>query len=276
LEALENRSAIRIGSIIGDLGGQSQESQQEGRQQGLLSSNLNRAIGAGVRARSGPVAGGLNDVGIRCTINERSTTIGLHVGGDITSTEDRWETVFGDVVNLLNARSTKVDALEGAVLAGSDGGDDLKDFVESQSTGNGLDIGKSLGYAELVLIRSIGKTDPLSNGGVSLLYDGGNGGGLGVADDGLQIRGTASGHVGDDIGQIIVGARTVRAETLQPSIDGSNCGAAGPLQENLEKTARVETRGTRGSSDSNEGTLALSGNPTDLSKGTTDSGSNKK
>jgi len=83
---------------------------------------------------------------------------------------------------------------------------------------------------------------------------------LSVADDGFEVRGTASGHVGDNNGQVIVGAGAERAESLQPIIDRGNSGAAGSLQENLEKTTGVETLGTRGSSDSNEGTLALGGN----------------
>ena len=56
-------------SIFGKLGSQSQEGQQEGRQQGLVSSNLDRAIGAGVTFSGvGPVAGSLDDVGIGCAI----------------------------------------------------------------------------------------------------------------------------------------------------------------------------------------------------------------
>lgn len=85
---------------------------------------------------------------------------------------------------------------------------------------------------------------------------------MGVAKDRLEVRGTASGNVGGNGGQIVVGARAELAETLQPIIDGGNCGAACPLQENLEKTAWIETLGTRGSSDGNEGILALGGNAT--------------
>ena len=97
-------------------------------------------------------------VGTVVHTNERRPTISLHMGGDITLTEDRWEIGFGDVVNLLNARSTKVDTVEGTSLAGSDGGNDLNDFVESQGTGSGLDVGKGLRYAQLVLVRStVGK-----------------------------------------------------------------------------------------------------------------------
>jgi len=93
-------------------------------------------------------------VGSGALTNERSTTVGLHVGGDIARTEDRWEIGFGNIVNLLNAGSTKVDTAEGAGLAGSDGGNDLKDFVESQGSAGGLDVGEGLGDAQLVLLRS--------------------------------------------------------------------------------------------------------------------------
>ena len=92
------------------------------------------------------------------------------------------------------------------------------------------------------------------------MHDGSEGRGLGIADNGLEVRGTASGHVGDNNGQVIVGAGAERAETFQPIIDRGNCGAAGPLQENLEKTAGVETLSTWRSSDGNEGALALGGN----------------
>lgn len=239
-----------------------------------MSSNLDRAIGAGVTFSSvGPVAGSLDDVGVGCAINERSPTFSLHVGGDVTRTKDRWEIGFCYVVNLLNARSTKVDAIEGT---SSDGGNDLTDFADGQGTGDGLNVGKGLGYAQLVFVRSISKTDSFPNGGVSLLHDGNEGRGLGVADDGLEVRSTTSGHVGDNNGQVIVGAGAERAETFQPIIDRSNSGATGSLQENLEKTVGIETRGTRGSSDGNEGTLALSGNAADLSKCAADSGSKKK
>lgn len=86
--------------------------------------------------------------------NKGSATFSLDVGGDIPRTKDRWEIGFCDIVNLLNARGTKVDAVEGAGLAGSNGGNDLKDFVEGQGTGNGLNVGKGLCYAQLVLLRS--------------------------------------------------------------------------------------------------------------------------
>jgi len=86
--------------------------------------------------------------------NERSTTFSLDIGGDIIRSKDRWEIGFCYVVNLLDARSTKVDAIEGAGLASNDGGNDLEDFAEGQGAGNGLDVGKGLGYAQLVLLRS--------------------------------------------------------------------------------------------------------------------------
>lgn len=86
--------------------------------------------------------------------NERSTTIGLHVGGDIASTKGRWEIGFGDIINLLNAGGTKVNTVKGAGLAGGDGGNELSDFVDSQGAGNGLNAGKGLGYAQLALLRS--------------------------------------------------------------------------------------------------------------------------
>ena len=96
----------------------------------------------------------LDEVRSGALTDERSTTFSLDVGGDIIRTKDRWEIGFCYVVNLLNARSTKVDATEGAGLSSSDAGNDLTDFVEGQGTGNRLNVGKSLGYAQLVLVRS--------------------------------------------------------------------------------------------------------------------------
>lgn len=92
------------------------------------------------------------------------------------------------------------------------------------------------------------------------MHDGSDGRRLSVANNGLEVRGAASGHVGDNNRQVIVGAGAERAETFQPIIDRTNSGAAGSLEENLEKTVGVEALGTRGSSNGNEGTLALGGN----------------
>ena len=56
-------------SVVGRLSGQSQETQQEGRQQGLLTSNLNGAVSTAASVpRGGFVAGGLEDVGVRSAI----------------------------------------------------------------------------------------------------------------------------------------------------------------------------------------------------------------
>ena len=86
--------------------------------------------------------------------DEGSPTIGPHVGGDITLAKDRREIRFGDIVNLLNARSAKVDAIKGAGIAANDGGNSLNKLADGQGTSNGLDAGKGLSDAELVVIRS--------------------------------------------------------------------------------------------------------------------------
>ena len=83
---------------------------------------------------------------------------------------------------------------------------------------------------------------------------------LSAAQNRLELCGAASGNVGDDGGEIIVGARTKRAETLQPSIDGGDDGTSGSRHENLEKVGGVETRSTRGGSDGNYCVLALGRN----------------
>ena len=67
----DNPRADKYTSVFGNSGSQSQETQQKGRQQGLLSGKLDRTVGVayGVgTSRGGPVAGGLNNVGIRSTI----------------------------------------------------------------------------------------------------------------------------------------------------------------------------------------------------------------
>ena len=85
--------------------------------------------------------------------NERSATFGLQVGGNITLANYGRETCLGDIVNLLNARSARVDAIEGA-LVGADCGTDLLKLAGGQGTGNGLNTRKGLGDAELVFVRS--------------------------------------------------------------------------------------------------------------------------
>jgi len=229
--ARDNPRAGKYTSVFGNSSGQSQETQQKCRQQGLLSSDLDRAVGVayGVRAsRGGPVAGSLDDVGIRSTINERSATFRLHLGGDITLANYGRETCLGDIVNLLIARGTKVDAVKGA-LVGADGGTDLAKLAGGQWTSNGLDTGKGLGDAEFVFVRGVGKTKGLPDRGVSRLNDGGNGRRLGVAKERLKVCGAAGGNVGDNGGKVIVGARPKCAESLQPGVDRADNGTAGPL-----------------------------------------------
>lgn len=106
----------------------------------------------------------------------------------------------------------------------------------------------------------LGKTDTLPDSGVGLLNEGGNSSGLGIAEDRFKFRSASGGNVGDNNGEVIVGASTECTETLQPGIDGGNCGTGGSLQENLEKTTGVKTSGARGSSDCKDGTLAFGGN----------------
>jgi len=84
--------------------------------------------------------------------NEGSTAAGLHVGGDITLTKDRREIALGDIINLFDTSSTEVDAAERAGLAIGNGGNDINELVDSQGTGDGLDTGKGLGDAELVIV----------------------------------------------------------------------------------------------------------------------------
>jgi hypothetical protein len=217
-------------------------------------------------------AGSLYDVGIRSTINEGSTTTGLQVGSDTSSrAKDRGEICLYDIVNLLNARSAKVDAAElGAVLAGNNGSGDRVEFGESQGTGGRLNDGKGLGDAELVVLGSIGKANGLPNSGINLLNEGDSFAGLGIA----ELCGATSGHVGDDKGKIVIGARSAPAEALQPGIDGGNDGAVGSLHENLDKIAGIETLGPRVSSDGKDGGLALGGNAC-LSECATDNRSDK-
>ena len=85
--------------------------------------------------------------------NERRATASLHVGGDITPTEDCGEGVLDDVVHLLNARSADIDATERAGIAVDNSGKDIKEFVGGQGTVDGLNVGEGLGDAELVTIR---------------------------------------------------------------------------------------------------------------------------
>ena len=119
--------------------------------------NLDRAVGAGAGGAAavsggGSVARSLHNVGIRSTIcwsrgecrsvspdqsvwvngrltNEGSTTSSLHVGGNSALAEGG-EIGLGDIVHLLNARSTKVDAAEGAILAGGNLGNDLDELAD--------------------------------------------------------------------------------------------------------------------------------------------------
>jgi len=261
-------------SVFGKLDDQSQETQQEGRKQGPLPGNLSRAVGAGVGAGvsgGGFVAGSLDDVGIRSTINEGSST-GCLQGVGIALVKERGEIGLEDIVKLLNARSAEVDAVEGAVLAAGNLGKDHNELVDSQGTRNRLNVGKGLGDAELVL-RSIGKTKGLPYSGINLLNDGDNGTGRGVAE--LKVCGAASGNVGDNEGKVIIGARPARTETLQPGIDGGNDGTVDPLHEDLEKITGIETRGPRVSSDGNDGALTLGGNTTGLSECAANHGGNK-
>ena len=84
--------------------------------------------------------------------NEGSTTAGLHRGSDIALTKDSREIGIGDIVNLFDTSSTKVDAAERTGLAISNGGNDTNELVDSQGPGDGLNAGKGLGDAELVVV----------------------------------------------------------------------------------------------------------------------------
>jgi len=161
----------------------------------------------------GTILGSLDDVRIRSTIYEGSTAVGLYPGGNgSTLTKGPGEIVLGDVVNLLDARSTKVDAVGGAVLDGDDSGNDLVELVDRQRATIGVKFGESLGDAKLVAVRSIGKANGLSDRGVNLLYERGEGTGCRIAEH--KIRGAAGANVGDDEGKVFIGARATRAKTL--------------------------------------------------------------
>jgi len=199
----------------------------------------------------------------------------LHAGGDLTLAKDRGEIVFGDIVHLLNARSADIDATERAGIAVGNGGNDAKELVGGQGTVGGLDVGEGLGNAELLIIRSIGKAKRLSDSRVKLLNDWGKGTRLSIAEDRLKVCGAASGYVGDNRGEVVVGTRAERAESLQPGVNRRDDGIAGPLQENLEEAAGIEARCPRASSDGKDGTLTLRRNVTDLSECATNSRSNE-
>lgn len=94
--------------------------------------------------------------------DERSATVSLYVVVDLTLAKGRGEIGLGDIVNLLDARSAKVDALDG--LAIEDGVDDLTELVGGQGTSSGLDGGKGLGDAELVALRRT--VDPIKHSAV--------------------------------------------------------------------------------------------------------------
>jgi len=238
-----------------------------------LPGHLNTAVGAGVGVSgAGVVAGGLDDVGIRSTIDKWSTTAGFHAGSDLTFSKDRGEISLGDIVNLLNARSAKVDAIK---ITGDKGGDCLDKLVDSQGAGSGLNARKGLGDAKLIVIRSIGETNTLSDSGINLLDDRGKGAGLGGADERLKVRGAACGDVRDNGSEVVVGARAACTETLQPGVNRGNDRTTASLQENLEKATRVEASGLRVGSNGDDGVLALTGDATGLSKCTANSRSNK-
>lgn len=78
----------------------------------------------------------------------------------------------------------------------------------------------------------------------------------------VEVCGAASGHVGDDRREAVIGTRAKRAETFQPGVNRGDDGTAGPLQENLKKTVGVEACRLRTSSDGKDGALALSRNVT--------------
>jgi len=242
----------------------------------LLPTELNRAVGVVGFPRGGGIAGGLNNLGIGITIKEGSPTGSFHLGGDIALGIHRREISLGDIVNLLSARGAKVDAVEGTGVTANDGGNDLKELVDGQITGNGLNAGKGLCDAELVVVRSIGETNSFPGSGVNLFNKGGKGTGLGGAEHRLEVRSAATGDIGDNKFEGIVGARATRAETLQPGIDGGNDGTVGSLQENLEKTVRIETLGPRVSSNGNDGAFALGGNVAKLSECAANSRGNKE
>ena len=86
--------------------------------------------------------------------------------------------------------------------------------------------------------------------------DGDNGGGFDVA----ELCGATGENAGDNKGKIVIGARSARAEALQPGIDRGNDGTVDSLHENLDKIAGIETCGPRVSSDGNEGLLACGRN----------------
>jgi hypothetical protein len=116
----------------------------------------------------------------------------------------------------------------------------------------------------------LGKTNGLPDSWVRFLNDGGNGGGLSIADDGLKLRGAAGGNISNNSGEVVVGARPKCTETLQPGVDGVNDGTGGPLQENLNKTVGVEAVGLWGSGNTKDGVLASGGNVTSAGNGWSD------
>lgn len=75
-------------------------------------------------------------------------------GNGGTLTKDGGKIGFRDIVNLLYARGAKFGSIDRVSLASDNIWNDLKEPVECQGTTSGLDVGESLGNAELVVIRS--------------------------------------------------------------------------------------------------------------------------
>ena len=72
------------------------------------------------------------------------------------------------------------------------------------------------------------------------MYERGEGSRRSVAENGLKVRGAATGNVCDNCGNVVIGAGAACAETLQPTVNGCDDGTGGSLYENLEKAAGVE------------------------------------
>lgn len=92
------------------------------------------------------------------------------------------------------------------------------------------------------------------------MNEGSKGTGLGTAEDRLKVCSAASGYVGDNGGNVIIGTGATRAKTLQPGINGGNDRVAGPLQKDLKKAVGIKALGFRVGSDGNDGVLALGRN----------------
>lgn len=106
----------------------------------------------------------------------------------------------------------------------------------------------------------LGKTNGFPDGRVNFLNEGSKGTRLGITKDGLKVLSAASSYIGDDGGNIVVGAWSKRAEAFQPGISRGDNGFTSPLQKNLKEAIGVETRGLRVGGDGKDGVLALSGN----------------